>query len=308
MPQARSALANPYVFLALAALCWSGNHVVGRAIAGHVPPFGLAFLRLLIPIVFVWFLARPHIVADWPEIKRNPGILIFLGLLSGTFFVAGQYLGLKYTTALNVSVLNSLSPVMIIGVGALIFRDPLRPIQGFGITLSLLGVLVIIARGDPAMLTSLDLNWGDVIIVGNMAAWAIYSVFLRKRPNIHLMSFMLVSFVVGAIGSIPFAAVEQAIGIHFHLDWTTVIGVAFVALFPGLISSILWIRGVEEIGTNRASPFIHLVPIYSAVLASVFLGEHLQMFHVIGFALILAGIWFAAMSPNAATQSQGERA
>lgn len=306
--QRRFGLANPYVLLALAALCWSGNHVVGRAVAGHVPPFGLAFLRLLIPIVFVWFLARPYIAADWPTIKRNPGILIFLGLLSGTFFVAGQYIGLKYTTALNVSVLNSLTPVMIIAAGALLFRDPLRPIQAFGITLSLVGVLVIIVRGDLTNLKALDFNWGDLIIICNMAAWAIYSVFLRKRPGIHLMSFMLVSFVIGAIGSIPLAAAEQMLGTHFHLDGTTVIAVLFVALFPGLLSSILWIKGVEAIGTNRASPFVHLVPIYSAVLASIFLGEQLRTFHVVGFAFILIGIWFVAGHGAAAPQSQGESA
>lgn len=304
----RIGLTNPYVLLALAALCWSGNHVVGRAIAGHIPPFGLAFLRLLIPIIFVWFMARPYIADDWPTIKRNPGILIFLGLLSGTFFVAGQYIGLKYTTALNVSVLNSLTPVMIIAAGAALFRDPLKPLQAIGITLSLIGVLIIIARGDVTHLKALDFNWGDLIIICNMAAWAIYSVFLRKRPNIHLMSFMLVSFVVGAVGSIPLAAIEQMMGTHFSLDWTTILAVLFVALFPGLISSILWIKGVEAIGTNRASPFVHLVPIYSAVLASVFLGEQLRLFHVAGFAFILIGIWFVASQNAPAPQSQGENA
>jgi drug/metabolite transporter (DMT)-like permease len=292
--------------LALAALCWSGNHIVGRAVAGHVPPFGIALLRWLLPIGFVWILARPYIADDWPVIKRHIGIVLFLGLLGGTLFTAGQYVGLQFTTALNVSVLNSLSPVMIIGAGALFFRDPLTWLQGVGISLSLCGVLVIIARGDVTHLKDLDFNWGDLIIVFNMAVWAVYSVYLRLRPNVHLMSFTLVSFIVAVIGSAPFAIAEHFVGIRFTFDWTTILAVLFVAAFPGFLSFILWIKGVEAIGTNRASPFIHLVPLYSAVLASTFLGERLQLFHVAGFLLILAGIWFAA-GKQAAPIPQGEK-
>ena len=113
-------LKHPYLLLALASLCWSGNHVVGRAVAGIVPPLGLSTLRWLLPAGFLWLVARPHLARDWPEMKRHWSIMLLLGATGGGLFSAGQYLGLQYTAALNVSVLNSLSPVLIVASAALL--------------------------------------------------------------------------------------------------------------------------------------------------------------------------------------------
>src|SRR5438477_8596761 len=116
---------NPYILLALASLFWSGNHIIGRAIAGHVPPVGVSTARWLLPAIVLWPFARPHLLREWPTIRAHWRLLLFLGITGGAIFTVGQYVGLQYTTALNVSVLNSLAPVVIVACGAAIFRHRL---------------------------------------------------------------------------------------------------------------------------------------------------------------------------------------
>jgi drug/metabolite transporter (DMT)-like permease len=287
-------LSNPYLLLAFASLCWSGNHIAGRLAAGDIPPFFLATVRWVIPALLIWPFAQPYLKRDWPEVKRHWPIILFLSLMGGAMFSALQYVGLRYTTAINVSVLNSLVPVLIVGVGGLIFGDRVSALQVFGIATSLTGVLAIVSRLDWAALASLAFNIGDIIIVFNMFGWAVYSVYLRKRPPIHWLSFTFLLAILSAAMTAPLAVGEQLAGERVAPTLHTVLIVAYVSIFPSVVATVCWNRGVEVIGANRAGPFLHLVPLYSATLATLILGEVLQLYHVIGFALILAGVTFAA--------------
>lgn len=293
--RAASGLAgNPYLLLAMASLFWSGNHIVGRAIAGIVPPIGISAARWLLPAIVLWPFARPHLEHDWPRIKSHWRLLLFLGVTGGAIFTVGQYVGLQYTTALNVSVLNSLTPIFIVACGALIFRDRLRPLQYIGIATSLCGVLAIVTKLDPRTLFDLTFNRGDIIIVANMALMGVYSSYLRRLPPLHWLSFIFILAFVSAVCTLPFALWEHFSGYVFQLNWLTVFAVLYVAIFPSVISYAAWTRGVELIGSNHAGPFLHLIPLYSALFASVFLGEKLMAYHAVGFFLILTGVWLAA--------------
>jgi drug/metabolite transporter (DMT)-like permease len=285
---------NPYLLLAIAGLCWSGNHVIGRAIAGYVPPLSLSAVRWLLPMLILWPFAKPQLARDWPVIKDNWRPLLFLGVTGGTLFGSLQYFGLQHTTALNASVLNSLSPVVIVAAGALLFRDRLSPIQLLGIATSLAGVVVVISRLDGAVLASLSLNVGDILLTINMALWGIYSACLRLRPKIHWLSFIYVIAIVTTVGTMPLLVWEQASGFTFQPTLKTALAVFYVSMFPSLVAFVCWNRGIEIIGPNRASPFLHLVVLYSAILATVFLGERIMPYHVFGFFLILGGVALAA--------------
>jgi drug/metabolite transporter (DMT)-like permease len=282
------------LLLALAALFWSGNHIVGRAIGGEVPPIGISTVRWLLPTVALGFFAYPHIRRDWPVIRAHWGILLWLGIVGGALFTAGQYIGLQYTTALNVSVLNSLVPVLIILTGGIIFRDRVTTFQFGGILMSSVGVLVIIARGQLSNLQHLQFNWGDIIILFNMMVFAVYAVYLRKRPPMHWLSFIFVFGALSTLATLPFMIWEMAAGITFKPTWLTVFAIVYVSIFPSVLAFAAWNRGVQLIGANRSGPFVHLVPIYTAILGSALLGEHLSAFHVFGFALIITGVWIAA--------------
>jgi len=229
-------------------------------------------------------------------IRTHWGILLWLGIIGGALFTAGQYIGLQYTTALNVSVLNSLVPVLIIATGGIIFHDRVTPVQLCGILISSIGVLVIIAQGQLSNLKHLRFNWGDIIIVSNMMVFAVYAVYLRKRPPMHWMSFIFVFGAVSALTTLPFMVWEMGAGITFKPTWLTVFAIVYVCIFPSVLAFAAWNRGVQLIGANRSGPFVHLVPLYTAIFGSVLLNEHLSTFHIFGFALIIAGVWIASRS------------
>ncbi|MET0568154.1 MAG: DMT family transporter [Hyphomicrobiaceae bacterium] len=290
----RSSASIAYLLVAISALCWSGNHILGRAIAGHVPPFAISTVRWLLPALILWPLARPYLARDWPVIRQHWKLILFLGVIGGALFGALQYIGLQYTTAINVSVLNSLAPVLIGAAGVALFGDRLTGRQILGVAVSLAGVLVIISKANVAALGSLGFNWGDLIILFNMLMWAVYSACLRLRPPLHWLSFTFAIAVISGVATLPFWILEHVGGLTLQPTLLTAGALAYVSIFPSLVAYACWNRGVELIGANRAGVFLHLVPLYSAVLAGLLLGESLMPYHVAGFLLILGGVWLAA--------------
>lgn len=284
------------MLLALASLFWSGNHILGRAIGGHVPPIGISTVRWLIPAIVLWPFVRGPMRHDWPLIRAHWRIMLWLGVTGGALFTALQYVGLQYTSALNVSVLNSLVPVLILVAGGILFHDRVTPVQAGGIAISLTGVLAIVAHGSIETLVHLAFNWGDLIILFNMIVFAVYAACLRLRPQIHWLSFMFVFAVISAATTMPFFLWESLSGITFHATALTTAAILYVSIFPSVLAFAAWNRGVELIGAGHAGPYVHLVPIYTAVLASTLLGETLSAYHLIGFGMILLGVWLASTS------------
>jgi len=297
---------NAYLMAAFATLSWSGNHIVGRAVAGHVPPYWLSMMRWLLPTVLLVVFCREIIRRDWPVIRSHWKSLLFLAFTGGTMFSLLQYVGLQLTSALNVSVLNSLTPVAMVAAAGLIFRDYIVPRQMIGLAISLIGVLTILSHGDWHALTQLEFNTGDVLIVFNMVLFGVYAACLRLRPDMHWLSFAFVIASISALSTMPFVAWEYQTGYRPAFDLATIGAALYVALFPGFLSVAAWNRATDLIGSNRAGPFMHLIPLYSAILASVLLGEQIGIFHVVGLALILVGVWLAsgrgrAAAPEAAS-------
>jgi drug/metabolite transporter (DMT)-like permease len=294
------AFGNAYWLLAFADLCWSGNHLIGRAVTGQVPPIGLSTVRWAFPAIVLWWLARQHLQRDWPVIRAHWRIMLWLGITGGALFSALQYVGLQHTTALNVSVLNSLVPVLIVLAGTLLFGDRIAGVQVAGIATSLVGVLAIVTRGSLDTLTSLSFSSGDIIILINMAVFSVYAACQRLQPPIHWLSFMFVLAVISAVTTFPFFVWETLSGFPFEPNLKTLAAVAYVSVFPSVLAFAAWNRGVELIGANRAGPFLHFIPIFTAVLAYLLLDERLALYHVIGFAMILTGVWLASVKPGIA--------
>jgi drug/metabolite transporter (DMT)-like permease len=166
--------------------------------------------------------------------------------------------------------------------------------QGIGIAISLAGVFAIISRLDPAVITGLGFNGGDLIILVNMGVWAVYSASLRLRPPIDGLTFVFLFSLISGIAMLPLWGWEISTGYVLQPTWLTAFAIVFVTLFSTIFAFIFWTRGVELIGPNRAGVFLHLVPVYSALLTGVLLGEPLRFYHVVGFALILLGVWCAS--------------
>lgn len=285
---------NAYLLLSLTALFWAGNFVLGRGVHEHVPPVALAWTRWTFATLIILPFALPHIRREWPLIRQNLPILIFFGTIGVGAFNTLSYTGLNYTTALNALVLQSSGPILIVLASFLIFGDRISARQGLGITLSLAGVLLMVARGDIAVLSSLELNRGDLFLLAALVLWGLYTAFLRKRPAIHWLSFVGVTFVIGALINTPFFVWEHLSVRQMTLDAQTALAVAYVSIFPSVLAYICFNRGVELIGANRAGVCLHLVPLFGAILAMTVLGEEPKAYHFAGIALIIAGVTLAA--------------
>jgi drug/metabolite transporter (DMT)-like permease len=285
---------NAYLLLSLTALFWAGNFVLGRGIHEFIPPIALAWTRWFFATLIVLPFAIPHLKRDWPVIRANLPILLFFGIIGVGAFNTLSYTGLNYTTALNALVMQSSGPVLIVISSFFIFGDKISLRQALGITASLTGVLIMIARGDTNMLAGFELNPGDLWILAALALWSLYTACLRLRPPIHWLSFVAATFIIALAINTPFFAWEHINVRQLQFDRQTLAAILYVSIFPSVLAYICFNRGVELIGANRAGVCLHLVPLFGAILAITLLGEEPRAYHFIGIALILAGVTLAA--------------
>ncbi len=287
------ASSNAPLLLSLTSLFWAGNFVVGRGMHESVPPLALATLRWSIAFALLLPFAYPYLKRDWPVIRQNFGILFLLGATGIGCFNSFAYVGLNHTTALNGLIIQSAGPIMIMIMALLLFRVHISLRQLLGVLVSLVGVLVIVSKAVPGNLASLTLNKGDLWLLAAMVLWAVYTVFLRKRPDLHPMSFITVTIFIGAVLNLPFFAFEHFTVRQLQITPASLMAIAYVSLFPSVFAYLLYNKGVSLIGGNRAGVFLHLIPLFGSVLAILFLGEQFRFYHGLGFVLILAGVTLA---------------
>jgi len=283
--------ASPYLLLSLTPLFWACNWVIGRSLHHDIPPMGMTFFRWLFAIAILAPFALPQVRRDLPLLRRHWRVLLGLGAIGIGTHNALAYLGLNYTTATNGVILNSFIPVMIVTIAWIFLRERLRPVQIAGVAISLAGVLAILSQGSLALLLAFRLNAGDLIVMLSMLMWSVYTIALRWRPaGLNPLSFLFVLAVIGDAVVLPMWLGEMALGRYIAWSWPGVAALVSVALFSSVLAYVFWNRGVEEVGAPVAGLFVHLMPVYGVVLAWIFLGETLVGYHVLGIALILAGI------------------
>ncbi len=209
---------QPYLLLSLTSLFWAGNVVLGRYVAGHVPPIALATLRwggaFLLILPFAW----PHLKREWDVIRANLPMLVLLSVTGIGAYNTIAYIGLQYTTALNALLIQSAGPLFIALWSLLLFRTRLSWAQALGIVLSLCGVLTILARGDIEALSAVDFNKGDLMFGGALLIFCMYSAMMPYRPNLHALAFLGFTTGVGALINVPFALWEAASGYTVSFD------------------------------------------------------------------------------------------
>ena len=290
---------SPYLLLTATVLFWALNWIFGRALRDDVPSYSLAFWRWVSASALLLPFAWPHIARGWPAIRGSWRIMLALGVLGTSFGNLAVYTGLKYTTAVSGSILNSFVPVIIIAISWAFLGQRLRASQWVGVVISLIGVLGIVGRGDPMVILTLSLNVGDLWILASMLLWALYTVGLRWRPpGLHPLGFLGATAIVGVVTMLPVYLWSLAQGLH--ITWTAgaVAGLAYVGLFPSVLGHIFWNNAVSRVGPNKAGMFMHLMPVFASLLAIAFLGEQLRLFHLAGMAMILGGIWLTSRGRN----------
>jgi drug/metabolite transporter (DMT)-like permease len=283
---------HPYLLLILTTLFWSGNMVVGRAIRGEVPPFALAFWRWAIALALTLPLALPHLRAQWPQLRKGWKAVLLLGLLGVGGYNTLAYIALQYTGATNASLLNSFIPVATIALSWAFLDKRLRGIEWLGVLTSLAGVTAIVSRGELATLLALTPNVGDLWMLGAVFVWALYTIGLQWRPTgVHPMLLLAAFTLVGLLALAPAYAWEMAQGRQVVLSGGSTLGIVYIGTLPSFVGYVFYNRAVGEVGASKASLFIHLMPVFGTVLATLFLGEIPRLFHGIGIGLIFLGIY-----------------
>lgn len=304
-PRARHLPGHPALLLALAQLLWAGNFVLGRAVSAHVPPVALAFWRWTVALLLLLPLAARELRQDWPAIRRSLPILVALGILGVGNFNTMVYVGLGQTTATNAALLNSACPAFILAVGPLLGAPRPGWRQAGGIAVSLLGVLAIVARGDPQTLLHLTFNRGDAWVLAAVLSWACYTVLLGRRPaGVRPLAFLTATVVVGVAWISPLYALEAWQGARLTLDAATLASLAYVGVMASVVAYLSWNQGVAALGAQRSGAFLHLLPVFATVLAALLLGEGFRAYHAAGIGLVLLGVRVASRPTSSAAPAR----
>ena len=285
---------HAYLLMVLTALAWSGNAITGRGLNDIIPPIGLAFWRWVVAFPILVLIAWPHLQKDIPKIRENWFVLIVLSVLSISAYNTFLYYGLLSTTAINSLLINTARPVAIVLLSLLFFGQGITLKQGFGFFLAFIGTTVIIIKADISRLASLDFNVGDIWVLAAMGCWALFTVLLKKRPKMHPTSFITITVFLGALILLPFYIWETLSIKPTPFVLETVLGVFYLAIFASIVAYLFYNRAVEIAGANKAGQVSYILPILGSILAIFLLDETFQMYHAIGFMLILLGVYFGS--------------
>lgn len=281
----------PYLLLILATLFWSGNFVLSRGMHADIPPFALSFWRWTVALLILACFGLHHLLAQKELIVRYKKFIAIQGLLGVTGFNSLIYIAMQTTTAINAVLVNSCIPVIIVVISWLMYRDRLSLRQSLGVCLSLSGVILIISQGELANLLALRFNRGDIAVFAAAVCWAFYSVNLKKYPeNLHPFAYQTGIVVAGLLVLIPLYLVELSTGKVMIISPNAIITILYVAIFASVLAFIFWNRAVTILGANTAGPFIHLMPVFSTILAVIFLDEKLTANHFQAVFFIFTGI------------------
>jgi drug/metabolite transporter (DMT)-like permease len=286
-----------YLFLILAVLFWSGNFVLGRGVNEIIPPVALAFWRWFGALVILMPFAIPGIIRQRREIRKHLGILTILAIVSVTNFNTFIYHALRVNTVVNTVLVNSTTPIFIVIVSWIGFNDRINFRQMIGVIISSVGLVWVVAQGDLDALRALRFSSGDLWTLAAALSWAVYTVLLRKRPEqIEPIPFLTILVAIGLVFLLPIYGWEIRSGASFQWSSSVLASVGYVALFPSVIAYVFWNKAVEMVGANKSGIFMHLMPVFSIILAFIFLGEMLAVYHLVGMALIFSGIVLTTMN------------
>ncbi|TVQ68684.1 MAG: DMT family transporter [Oceanospirillales bacterium] len=286
-----------FLLLGMTTLFWGGNFVVGKAVSAEIPPIALAWWRWVFALIVILPFTLPLLWSIRQTIMKHWKYLLLVSILGVTNFNTFVYLGLQTSTATDAVLLLSATPVIILIFSRLLFAVPISLKQLVGIAISLVGVLIIISGGVPSKIgTVLQGAASSLWIIAAVVSWSLYSVLLKKRSNdINGQAFFAITCLLGWLVITPFYLHEHWIT-EQTMPWNlnSVLSIIYVGLFASVFAFLFWNRGVEILGANRAGNFIHLIPVWALLLASVTLGERMYWFHWLGIAFIFSGIGLAS--------------
>lgn len=300
MPKPPERIGLAVLLLLACALSWGSNVVVGRAVHEEMPPIGLAFWRNATAFAMVLPFTAKGLIAQWRTLRECWVVIFAAGVIGTAVFNAMTYWALQDTTAVNGSIMMSLTPVVVPIFALMILRIGLTVRQAAGIAVSFVGVVAILTGGDLSVLAEFAFRQGDLWMLGGMICWSLYTVVVKLRPaELDPYVFLSALLAVAMVVLIPFYVWESASGFAYPATWAGAGVATYLGLFPTALALLFFNMAVDIVGPNRAGLCNHLVPVFATVLAVLFLGEQLALFHLVGVAFIAAGLYLATATGSA---------
>ncbi len=287
------------LLLTVPPLLWAGNAIVGRMVRDAVPPMTLNLLRwsiallVLLPLGRAVFAPGSGVLANWRRYSM-------LGLLGIGLYNSLQYLALQSSTPINVTLVASGMPVWMLLVGKLFYQAPVKRRQAGGALLSIVGVLVVLCRGDIHQLAALRLVPGDLYMILATIAWSFYSWMLMQQRDARALradwaAFLLAQVGYGVLWSAALSGAEWAVaGVAVAWSWPLAAALLYVAIGPAILAMRCWGAGLQKAGPTLGAFFINLTPLFAALFSSAFLGEAPHLYHALAFGLVVGGIAVSA--------------
>ena len=289
-----------YLLLVLATLFWSGNFIVGKlATLFQIPPLTLNVLRW----ISVWLILMPftykEIYNNLSSIKKNWFVISFMGVITISTFNSVVYFALNYTQVINAVLVLAAIPAATIVLSSLMKIEKTNIFQLLGLFLSFVGIGSIISNGNIQKIISLSFNKGDLWMLVCVFTWALYSTLLKKH-KFKFSQFTLIQLMVsvGVLFLIPQFFYEKSIGLEVNFNKAFFLILFYVVVFPAIAAYYCWQKGIEIIGPNRASMFIQLMPLFSAVMAIIIFNEKFELYHFVGASFIVSGIYLSNKKNN----------
>ena len=285
----------PYIIMILPPLFWAGNFIVGRAVSDQHAPLGLSFYRWFYATLII---APFTIKSIWEQrelIKKYFWRITLLAILSISTFNSLAYISLQYTTATNALLLNSFIPIFILIISALFFGEKISNKQIAGVFVSLGGVLAIISKLDIDTILALHVNRGDLWMLFAALDWAMYSILLKYLRPIELkpLAFLGIMMMIGTLVLYPVFLADPFGESNIIWNKEMIMAITYIAVFPSIISYIAWNHGMHKLGASIGGQYIHLMPLFGAFMAVIFLKEHIHLYHIIGACCIGFGLWLS---------------
>ncbi|WP_162628773.1 DMT family transporter [Marinobacter bohaiensis] len=292
--------------LVMTTFFWAGNALVARGTSESIPPFALSFWRWMIPTVYLLPFTiqavlryRQELLANWPKV-------IALAFFSVGAYNTILYLAAQSTGAINIALVSSTMPLMIVLFSALILRTLPHRMQLTGLILAFCGVLTILTRANLDTLLGLDFNPGDLLMILSISSWALYSVLLKRWPlSVPLFPLLCVLITLGTPMILPFYLWEVHDKGGFALSTGNLLALLYVGTLPSVAAYFMWNNGVRTLGPGVAGLFAYLIPVFAALIAVPALGESIESYHLAGGVLVLAGL--VAASRRSRTEAVADR-
>ena len=286
---------NPWLLLVLSSLVWGGNVVAARLAAGEISPMVLVGVRWAIVTVMLLIFARKQALAALSALRPHWPYVLVMGVTGFTTSNALLYEGARFTSGINVAIIQGVLPVLVLAGARVVFGTRAGWIRIVGVSLTLLGILLMATEGDPSRILGLVFNKGDLYTLLGAVVYAGFTLALRKRPALPAFAFFVGLALAAFVSSLPAMAVEIALDAAVWPGWRGVLVLFYVAIFTSIVGQVFWIRGVEMIGPGRAGVFQNLVPVIGAILSVVLLRETFHWYHAASLGLVISGLFISEM-------------